>query len=92
MLKYPILKDIHGNGFVSLSFIIHHNLTFTQGSWKIQLHQKFKNMRRDPGRKRKLDEDKENEEPSASPQAKRQKQQKGSAIACCPSSPSNSGR
>ena len=45
--NYPTLKDTIGNGYVSSCIIVTYNSKLhIQGSWKIQLRNKFKNMRR----------------------------------------------
>ncbi len=63
---------------------------FIQGSWKLQLRQKFKNMRREPGKKQdKESEDKDHAEPLATPPPAKKQRKHGDADH--PSPPSDSG-
>ena len=76
--KYPVLKDTIGNGFVSDTFYNNFYVyNILQGSWKVQLRQKLKNMRRpdDSGHKRACTESNESteilDEGTSLPSAKR---------------------
>ena len=76
--KYPVLKDTIGNGFVSDTFYNNFYVyNILQGSWKVQLRQKLKNMRRpdDSGHKRARTESNESteilDEGTSLPSAKR---------------------
>ena len=73
--KYPNVKDSIGSGYVSAFKIddvhVHTGiLLHTQGSWKAQIRQKMKNLRRDSGIKEDGDE---NDSQAEQPQAKKRR-------------------